>query len=70
MLHCAEVRREEKERLCADRMIRIRIEFSNGPRRLKNHDDEQAGDENKGTKARAAAKIGEVRSTMEDDAGT
>lgn len=31
MLHCSQVRREEKEGLRADRIISIRIEFSNGP---------------------------------------
>jgi hypothetical protein len=31
MLHCSQVRREEKGGLRADRIISIRIEFSNGP---------------------------------------
>jgi hypothetical protein len=36
MLHCAHFRREEKERLRADRIISIRIESSNGPGRWMN----------------------------------
>jgi hypothetical protein len=55
MLHCAEVRREEKEQLIADKIISIRIEFSNGLGRwmgeqkkgLTKHGDEQGENENK-----------------------
>lgn len=57
MLHCAEVRREEKERLRADKIISIRIGFSKGPGRwldgqkkgLTKHGNEQGGNESKGS---------------------